>query len=117
MRIIDWISDVCSSDLFACRDLLGIRAPLDRGRGKAHLHGRLHLYALAGVAEMIAPLVHLRQFQRVVDLFGPPLPARLQPDCRRRSPVALALLRPPPPRVTHPRIRPAAPGWSAFQTA
>src|SRR3546814_4357896 len=81
MRISDWSSDVCSSDLlFACRDLLGIRAPLDRGRGMAHLHGRLHLYALAGVATMIDPLGHLRQFQRVVDLFGPPLPDRLHLD-------------------------------------
>src|SRR3546814_12136735 len=60
--------------------MLGIRAPLDRGRGMAHLHGRLHLHALAGVATMIDPLGPLRQFQRVVDLFGPPLPDRLHLD-------------------------------------
>src|SRR3546814_3594978 len=38
--------------LFACRDLLGIRAPLDRGRGMAHLHGRLHLRSEEHTSEL-----------------------------------------------------------------
>src|SRR3546814_6668287 len=102
MRISDWSSDVCSSDLplpatldidpqparlmdrlvhlpargdgvrlLAGRDLLGIRASLDRGRGVPHLHGWLHLHALTGIAAMIDPLGHLCQFQRVIDLCGP----------------------------------------------
>src|SRR3546814_12098722 len=65
--------------LLACRDLLGIRAPLARGRGMAHLHGRLHLYPLAAAATMIDPLGHLPPFPHVVDLFGPPLPDRPPP--------------------------------------
>src|SRR3546814_337043 len=76
--------------LFACRDLLGIRAPLDRGRGMAHLHGPLHLYALAGVATMIDPPRHLRQFHPRRALFGPPPPA--PPPGRARDT--------PPPRAS-----------------
>src|SRR3546814_7091558 len=74
MRISDWSSDVCSSDL--------------------HLHGRLHFDALSGIAAMIDPVGHLRQFQRIVDLLSPPLPDRLDLDRCRRSHVELARLRP-----------------------
>src|SRR3546814_4915617 len=85
MRISDWSSDVCSSDLLIGPPLphgLTLGTAFHRRRARPHMHGRLLLDSAPLVAAMVHPLRDVRPFQCRILHLGPPatpaldLPAR-----------------------------------------
>src|SRR3546814_17122196 len=103
MRISDWSSDVCSSDLIEARDLLltngrvgGITA-IDHTTGQPH---RFHAPIIVNCARPSSRPVAARFDRALPRLFQPPLEFNLFLEHPLEAPVAVAVTPPCPSAQT-----------------